>query len=53
VWQGDYYAVAVYDILPPFRWNLAGVLKGLASLKRDKKKDVMPSRVQIVHATMD
>jgi len=49
VWQGDYYAIAVYDVSPPFRWNLAAVLKGLASLKRDNKKDVKPSRVQILH----
>jgi hypothetical protein len=49
VWQGDYYAIAVYDIPAPFRWNLAPVLKGLASLQREKKKDVKPSRVQILH----
>jgi hypothetical protein len=48
MWQGDYYAVAVYDVLPPFHWNLAHQLRGLASLKRDKKKDLAPSRVQIV-----
>jgi hypothetical protein len=48
VWQGDYYAIAVYDVLAPFRWNLANVLKGLASLQREKKKDVKPSRIQIL-----
>jgi hypothetical protein len=48
VWDGDYYAIAVYDVHPPFRWNLANELKGLAFLKRDKKKDMKPSRVQIL-----
>jgi len=47
-WEGDYYAIAVYDIAPPFRWNLANELKGLAYLKRDKKKDLKPSRVEIL-----
>ena len=47
-WQGDYYAIAVYDVIPPFHWNLANELKGLAFLKRDKKKDVKPAHVQIV-----
>ena len=48
VWQGDYYALAVYDVAPPFHWNLANQLKGLAFLRRDKKKDLKPSRVQIM-----
>jgi hypothetical protein len=48
VWQGDYYAITVYDIAPPFHWNLANQLKGLASLKRGKNKDLRPSRVQIL-----
>jgi hypothetical protein len=47
-WQGDYYAIAVSDIMPPFRWNLANQLKGVAFLKRDKKKDLRPKRVQIL-----
>jgi hypothetical protein len=46
-WQGNYYAIAVYDVAPPFRWNLANELKDIAFLKRDKKKDVKPSRVEI------
>jgi hypothetical protein len=46
-WQGDYYAIAVYDVAPPFRWNLANELKDIAFLKRDKKKDLKPSRVEI------
>ena len=47
-WLGDYYAIAVYDFQPPFRWNLANELKGDAYLERNKKKDVKPSRVQIL-----
>lgn len=47
VWQGDYYAIAVYDIPQPFRWNLANQLKGVAFLKRDTKKDLKPSRVEV------
>jgi hypothetical protein len=46
-WQGDYYAIAVYDIPRPFGWNLANQLKGVAFLKRDKKKDLRPSRVEV------
>jgi hypothetical protein len=48
VWQGDYYAITVYDVTPPFHWNLANELKGIAYLSRDKKKDLKPSRVQIL-----
>jgi hypothetical protein len=48
VWQGNYYAIAVYDVVPPFRWNLANELKGIAYLGRDKKKDLKPARVQIL-----
>jgi hypothetical protein len=48
VWQGDYYAIAVYDVTPPFRWNLANELKDIAFLKRDKKKDVKPTRVEVI-----
>jgi hypothetical protein len=47
VWEGNYYAISVYDIRPPFHWNLANELKGLAFLQRGKKKDVKPARVQI------
>jgi hypothetical protein len=46
-WQGDYYAISVYDVTPPFRWNLANELRDIAFLKRDKKKDVKPARVEI------
>jgi hypothetical protein len=48
VWDGDYYAIAVYNIAPPFHWNLANELKGLAFLQRGKKKDLKPSRVKIL-----
>jgi len=47
-WQGDYYAIAVYDIAPPFHWNLANELKGDAFLKRNHKKDLKPSRVEVL-----
>ncbi len=47
-WQGDYYAIAVYDVPPPFRFNLANELKGDAFLMRDKKKDLKPSRVVVL-----
>jgi hypothetical protein len=46
-WQGDYYAISVHNVTPPFRWNLANELKDIAFLKRDKKKDLKPSRVEI------
>jgi hypothetical protein len=47
-WQGDYYAIAVYNLPRPFRWNLANELRGVAFLKRDKKKDLKPSRVVVL-----
>jgi hypothetical protein len=47
-WQGDYYAISVYDVISPFHWNLARELRGIAMLKRDKKKDLKPTRVQIL-----
>lgn len=43
-----YYAVAVYDIMTPKRWNIENELKGIAFLKRDHKKDFKPSRVVIL-----
>ncbi len=46
--DGDHYAIAVYDIPTPNRWNLAHELKGVAFLKRYKKKDLKPSRVEIL-----
>jgi hypothetical protein len=47
-WKGDYYAIAVYGIALPSRWNLASELKGIAFLQRDKKKDLKPVRVDIL-----
>jgi hypothetical protein len=43
-----YYAIVVYDIPVPRRWNLARELKDIAYLKRYKKKDLKPSRVEIL-----
>jgi hypothetical protein len=43
-----YYAIAVYDIPTPARWNIENELKGIAFLRRDKKKDFKPSRVMIL-----
>ncbi len=47
-WDGDYYAIAVYDLHPPIRWNLADQLKRTAFLRRDNKKNLKPSRVVVV-----
>jgi len=47
-WTGEYYAIAVHDLRPPFRWNLANQLKGVAFLKRDNKKDLKPARVVVL-----
>jgi hypothetical protein len=44
----DGYAIAVYDIPTPKQWNLANELKGIAVLKRYKKKDIKPSHVEIL-----
>jgi hypothetical protein len=46
--DSDHYAIVVYDILTPKQWNLAGELKGIASLKRDTQKDLRPSGVEIL-----
>jgi hypothetical protein len=46
--DSDHYAIAVYDIPTPKRWNLNRELRGIAFLKRDKKKDLKPSRVEIL-----
>jgi hypothetical protein len=48
VLKSDDYAIAVYGIPAPKRWNLAGELKDIASLRRYKKKDMKPSRVEIL-----
>jgi hypothetical protein len=44
----DHYAIVVYDILTPKRYNLARELKGISYLKRDNKKDIKPSHVEIL-----
>ena len=44
----DHYAIVVYDILTPKRYNLANELKGIAYLKRDTKKNLKPSHVDIL-----
>jgi hypothetical protein len=46
--DSDHYAIVVYDILTPKRWNLANELKGIAYVKRDAAKDLRPSRVEIL-----
>lgn len=46
--DSDHYAIVVYDILAPKRWNLARELKGIAFLKRENKKDLKPSGVEIL-----
>lgn len=46
--KSDDYAIVVYDIPTPKRWNLANELEGIASLRRYKKKDMKPSRVEIL-----
>lgn len=46
--DSDHYAIGVYDILTPKRWNLASELKGIAFLKRDTNKDIKPSHVEIL-----
>jgi hypothetical protein len=46
--DSDGYAIAIYNIPTPERWNLASELKGVSWLKRNNKKDAKPSRVQII-----
>lgn len=46
--ESDYYKIVVYNIPTPKRWNIEKELRGIAALKREKKKDLKPSRVQIV-----
>jgi hypothetical protein len=47
MWMGDYYAIAVYDVPVPYRWNIASELKRIAYLERDNMKDIKPARVEI------
>jgi hypothetical protein len=49
-WEGDYYAIAVYDvpgITPLAQKTLQSDLKQTTLLKRDGKKDLKPARVEI------
>jgi hypothetical protein len=49
-WDGDYYAIAVYDvpgITPGADKILRGELRQTTFLKRDGKKDIKPARVEI------
>jgi hypothetical protein len=46
--DSDHYAIVVYDILCPKRYNLANELKGIAYLRRDTKKNLKPSHVDIL-----
>jgi hypothetical protein len=46
--NSDAHAIAVYDIPAPKQGSLAGPLKGAASLRRYQKKDIKPSRVEIL-----
>jgi hypothetical protein len=43
-----YYAVIVYGIPVPKRWNLANELRDIAYLRRSNKKDFKPSHVEIL-----
>jgi hypothetical protein len=46
--DSDHYAIVVYDILTPKRWNLANELKGVACLKRDNNGNLRPSHVEVI-----
>jgi hypothetical protein len=43
----QYYAIVVYGIVTPKRWNIERELRGIAFLKRGGKKDIKPARVII------
>ena len=49
-WEGDYYAIAVYHVpgLNAGQKLPSAVLKSAALLKREGKKDLKPSRVEIL-----
>jgi len=46
----DHYAIVVYDIPAPKRWNIANELKGIAYIKRDSAKTIKPSHVEIIRS---
>lgn len=45
--KSDDYAIAIYGIPTPKKWNEASLLKDSASLRRYRKKDMKPLRVEI------
>lgn len=53
VLKGDDYAVAIYGIPAPKKMNLAGLLKDAAFLRRYHKKDLKPSRVEVLRRDDD
>lgn len=48
-----YYAIVVYGVPLPHRWNLENELKGIAYLQRNRKKDLKPARVKILRGDDD
>jgi hypothetical protein len=46
--KSDDYAIAIYGIPTPKKMNQAGLLKDAAALRRLRKKDMKPSRVEIL-----
>jgi hypothetical protein len=46
--KSDDYAIAIYGIPTPKKWNEAGLLKDSATLRRYRKKDMKPLRVEIL-----
>jgi len=46
--DAEHYAIVVYDIFCPKRWNLDNELKGIAYIKRDNAKSIKPSKVEIL-----
>jgi hypothetical protein len=49
----DHYAIVVYDIRTPKRYNLASELKGISFIKRDTAKTIKPSKVIILREPDD
>jgi hypothetical protein len=49
----DYYAVVVYNIETPKRWNIERELRGIAALQLYKTKELKPARVEIVRKDKD
>lgn len=43
--DADHYAIVVYDIPTPKKYNQAAELKDIAYIQRDKQKKIKPSRV--------